>query len=167
MSFWIFPNFEEKILKICPILFFQYCRNFKIQNWEKIYTNKNLGADAFKKEINAAIIWIIQNVSPFAELNITDVIQGAKDKKAAYGDLKAQIGRRDEEIAYIGDDVVDLPILRQVGVAIAVRDAVEEVKAIADYVTSRSGGAGAVREVAELILKTQHHWELLMERYQA
>lgn len=102
-----------------------------------------------------------------AELNITDVIQGATDKKAAYNDLKVQIGRCDEEIAYIGDDVVDLPILRQVGVAIAVRDAVDEVKAIADYVTSRSGGSGAVREVAELILKTQQHWELLMERYQA
>jgi 3-deoxy-D-manno-octulosonate 8-phosphate phosphatase (KDO 8-P phosphatase) len=101
-----------------------------------------------------------------AELNITKIIQGAKDKKAAYTLLKEQTGYTDEEIIYVGDDVVDIPILKQVGVAIAVNDAVDEVKAIVDYVTSRPGGQGAIREVAELILKTQNHWTRLMERYQ-
>jgi 3-deoxy-D-manno-octulosonate 8-phosphate phosphatase (KDO 8-P phosphatase) len=100
-----------------------------------------------------------------AELHITNIIQGAKDKKTAYRGLKEQTGYADEEIAYVGDDVVDIPILRQVGVAIAVEDAVDEVKAVADYVTSRPGGQGAIREVAECILKTQNHWDRLMERY--
>lgn len=100
-----------------------------------------------------------------AELNITNVVQGAKDKKTAYKALREQTGFADEEIAYVGDDIVDIPILRRVGVAIAVEDAVDEVKAVADYVTSCSGGQGAIREVAECILKTQDHWERLMERY--
>jgi 3-deoxy-D-manno-octulosonate 8-phosphate phosphatase (KDO 8-P phosphatase) len=99
------------------------------------------------------------------ELNITNIIQGAKDKKAAYRTLREQTGYVDEEIAYVGDDIVDIPILRRVGVAIAVKDAVDEVKAVADYVTSCSGGQGAIREVAECILKMQNHWERLMERY--
>jgi 3-deoxy-D-manno-octulosonate 8-phosphate phosphatase (KDO 8-P phosphatase) len=100
-----------------------------------------------------------------AELNITVIIQGAKDKKAAYTALKEQTGYSDEEIAYVGDDVVDIPILKRVGVAIAVEDAVDEVKAVVDYVTSRPGGQGAIREVAELILRAQNHWNRLMERY--
>ena len=100
-----------------------------------------------------------------AELNITDIVQGAKDKKVAYAALKAQTGYTDEEIAYVGDDVVDIPILKRVGISIAVKDAVNEVKAVVDYVTSCPGGRGAIREVAELVLKTQNHWDRLIERY--
>ncbi len=99
------------------------------------------------------------------ELHITDVIQGAKDKKKAYEALKAQTGYQDEEIAYVGDDVVDIPVLRRVGVAIAVKDAVDEVKAVVHYVTSCPGGKGAIREVAQLILQTQDHWDRVMEKY--
>jgi 3-deoxy-D-manno-octulosonate 8-phosphate phosphatase (KDO 8-P phosphatase) len=102
-----------------------------------------------------------------AELGIQNVIQGAKDKKAAYTTLKQQSGYTDEEIAYMGDDVVDIPILKRVGVGIAVKNAADEVKAVADYVTVCPGGHGAVREVSELILKTQNYWEKLMEKYQA
>ena len=100
-----------------------------------------------------------------AELKILHVMQGVADKSAAYETLKGHIGLEDEDIAYVGDDVVDLPVLRQVGCAIAVHDAVTEVKAVAQYITSHPGGKGAVREVAELILKTQNHWEHLMQRY--
>ena len=99
------------------------------------------------------------------ELNIVHVIQGAKNKKKAYEALKEQTGYRDEEIAYVGDDVVDIPVLQQVGVAIAVQDAVDEVKAVAHYITLCPGGRGAIREVAQLILKAQNHWECLMQRY--
>lgn len=101
-----------------------------------------------------------------SELHISEIVQGANDKKLAYVALKSRLGLTDRDIAYIGDDVVDLPILKQAGVAFAVRDAVHEVKAIADFVTARPGGYGAVREVAELILKTQQHWETLMSYYQ-
>jgi 3-deoxy-D-manno-octulosonate 8-phosphate phosphatase (KDO 8-P phosphatase) len=99
------------------------------------------------------------------ELNITEVIQGARDKKKAYQDLKNRTGFQNEEIAYVGDDVVDIPILQQVGVAIAVQDAVEEVKAVVHYVTSCPGGKGAIREVVELLLKTQNQWDNVLERY--
>ncbi|MBD3309401.1 HAD-IIIA family hydrolase [candidate division KSB3 bacterium] len=99
------------------------------------------------------------------ELNISYTIQGAKDKRKAYATLKQECGYQDDEIAYVGDDVVDIPILTQVGVAIAVQDAVEEVKAVAQYITARPGGHGAIREVVHLILKAQNHWKRLMERY--
>jgi 3-deoxy-D-manno-octulosonate 8-phosphate phosphatase (KDO 8-P phosphatase) len=102
-----------------------------------------------------------------AELDIHTVIQGAKDKKAAYATFKQQSGYADEQIVYIGDDVVDIPILTRVGVGVAVKDAADEVKAIVDYVTVCPGGYGAVREVSELILKTQNRWEQLMEKYRA
>jgi 3-deoxy-D-manno-octulosonate 8-phosphate phosphatase (KDO 8-P phosphatase) len=65
----------------------------------------------------------------------------------------------------VGDDVIDIPLLRRAGLAIAVADAVEEVKAHTHYVTQRTGGHGAVREVVELILKAQDKWSELMRRY--
>jgi 3-deoxy-D-manno-octulosonate 8-phosphate phosphatase (KDO 8-P phosphatase) len=70
-----------------------------------------------------------------------------------------------EEVCYVGDDIVDLGALQRAGVAVAVANAVEEVKAIADYVTRAGGGHGAVREVVELILKAQHKWPHLLEAH--
>jgi 3-deoxy-D-manno-octulosonate 8-phosphate phosphatase (KDO 8-P phosphatase) len=99
------------------------------------------------------------------ELQIAEVIQGAKNKADAYESLKIRTGYQDEEIAYVGDDVVDIPVLRQVGLALAVQDAVDEVRAIAHYVSSLPGGKGAVREIIQLILKTQNLWEGVLERY--
>ncbi|HSV27744.1 MAG TPA: HAD-IIIA family hydrolase [Sedimentisphaerales bacterium] len=69
------------------------------------------------------------------------------------------------QVAYIGDDLIDLPILRSVGLAVAVPDAVDEVRAAADYVTTRRGGSGAVRETIEHILKGSGRWNALMERH--
>jgi 3-deoxy-D-manno-octulosonate 8-phosphate phosphatase (KDO 8-P phosphatase) len=74
-----------------------------------------------------------------------------------------KIGPRN--ICYVGDDVVDLPALRHVGVPVAVANAVDEVKRAAKYVTSRRGGDGAVREVIELILKSQDRWDQALSRY--
>ena len=70
-----------------------------------------------------------------------------------------------EQIAYIGDDLPDLPIIRRVGFSAAVANAVDEVKHAADYVTKRNGGEGAVREVIEYILKKTGRWGELVERY--
>jgi 3-deoxy-D-manno-octulosonate 8-phosphate phosphatase (KDO 8-P phosphatase) len=70
-----------------------------------------------------------------------------------------------DEVAYIGDDLIDIPLLRRVGLAVAVADAVDEVKAAAHLITQRPGGQGAVREVIELILRAQDHWDSLIERY--
>ena len=100
------------------------------------------------------------------ELGMTEVVQGAKDKLVAYEALTSKYELTEEQVAYVGDDLTDLPVLRRVGFAVCVCEAPEEVKSVCDYVTSRPGGRGAIREVAELILKTQGRWENLLERYE-
>jgi len=79
--------------------------------------------------------------------------------------LLEQIGLSPEKVAYIGDDLTDLPIIRYVGFGVAVANAVDEVKQYADYVTTAAGGSGAVREVIEYILKNTGRWQKLMTRY--
>ena len=100
------------------------------------------------------------------ELHIDLVYQGRLDKREAYADIKAKTGLSDEEIAYIGDDIVDLPILRQVGLPCAVGDAVPEVKEIAQIIAAQPGGRGAVREIYEIILKTQGLWDRVLTAFQ-
>ena len=100
-----------------------------------------------------------------AELGITRVFQGAKNKLEPYEQILAQSGYADHQVAYVGDDLVDLPILRRVGFAIAVADAVAELRPWVDYITSTPGGSGAVREVCDLILKQRGKWTLVTARY--
>ena len=80
------------------------------------------------------------------------------DKLPALKDLMERCKLKAEEIAYIGDDLIDIPALKYVGLACAVNNAVPEVKSEADYITQVDGGQGAFREVAELILKMQGFW---------
>ena len=100
-----------------------------------------------------------------AELGITRVFQGAKNKIEPYKQILAQSGYADYQVAYVGDDLVDLPILRRVGFAVAVADAVEELRPWVDYITSTPGGRGAVREVCDLILKQSGKWDQVTARY--
>lgn len=100
------------------------------------------------------------------ELHIDLVYQGNLDKRSAYADIKAKTGLRDEEIAYIGDDIVDLPIMRMVGLPCAVGDAVAEAKEIAQIIAGERGGCGAVREIYEIIFKTQGLWERVLTSFQ-
>ena len=76
------------------------------------------------------------------------------------------MGERGSEIAYIGDDIVDLPILREVGLPCAVGDAVPEVRETAQIIAAAPGGRGAVREIYEIILKTQGLWERILTAFQ-
>lgn len=99
------------------------------------------------------------------ELGITDVVQDARDKLAAYRELLARHALTDAQIACIGDDVTDLPLLARAGLAVAVPGAVPEARAAAHYVTRRAGGRGAVREVLDLILKAQGLWDQVLARY--
>ncbi len=99
------------------------------------------------------------------ELGISEVIQLAKQKLPPYEALLKKYNLKDEEAAYIGDDVLDLGILRRVGFAVSVADAHEEVKKTAHYVTAAPGGQGAVREMIEMILTAQDKWDKIMERY--
>lgn len=98
-------------------------------------------------------------------LGIDLVYQKAIDKVSALEDILAKKGLSFEQAAYIGDELVDIPLLRKVGFAIAVKDAVDDVKRYVDYVAVKNGGYGAVREVCELILKSQGRWTDVTARY--
>jgi len=99
------------------------------------------------------------------DLLIEHVIQGAKDKKAALLDFSQRVGIEPSEMAYMGDDVVDLPAMALCAMSIAPGDAVDMVKERSDVVTSLPGGYGAVREAAEIILKHLGLFDSVMERY--
>ncbi|MEK6570327.1 MAG: HAD hydrolase family protein [Bacteroidota bacterium] len=89
------------------------------------------------------------------ELGIKDVFQGSEDKLPSYDKLKLRYKLGDEEIAYMGDDVPDLILLKKVGLSATTKSAVPEVKRSVDYVSMLGGGQGAVREFIDLILRTQ------------
>ncbi len=99
------------------------------------------------------------------ELGMAYARQGALDKVKEYEALLVAAGLEATETAFIGDDITDIPLMLRAGLAVAVADAGEETRAAAHYVTTLVGGCGAVREVAELILKAQGRWSELMRRY--
>jgi len=99
------------------------------------------------------------------ELGIAHLHEMAWVKTEPYDKVLAEEGLTDEEACYVGDDVVDIPLLRRAGLAVAVADAVEEAKQYSHFVTKRAGGQGAVREVIEIILKAQDKWEEAIARY--
>ncbi|UCE06988.1 MAG: HAD-IIIA family hydrolase [bacterium] len=99
------------------------------------------------------------------ELDIKILNHGQPDKLEVYEQIKNDLVLKDEQIAYVGDDLSDLKVLQKVGFSIAVNDACDDVKAEADYITKSSGGKGAVREVIELILKSQGKWQALIQKY--
>lgn len=100
------------------------------------------------------------------ELGIELVYQGALKKLDSFADVKLKTGLIDSQIAYIGDDVIDVPVMRRVAFAAAPSDGLPEARNAADYVTSCGGGRGAVREVCDLILKGQGLWDEVVIRYE-
>jgi len=101
------------------------------------------------------------------ELGVAHLHEMAWVKSEPYEKTLAEEGLIDAQVCYVGDDVVDVPLLRRAGLAVAVADAVEEAKAHSHIVTKNRGGRGAVREVIELILKSQSKWDEAMSRYLA
>jgi 3-deoxy-D-manno-octulosonate 8-phosphate phosphatase (KDO 8-P phosphatase) len=99
------------------------------------------------------------------ELGIEFVCQGSPDKSAAFEQLLKEAGVDENEVAFVGDDLPDIPVMNRAELAVAVADAVEETRAVAHYVTRAKGGRGAVREVIEIILKSQGRWHDLVEDY--
>lgn len=98
------------------------------------------------------------------ELRIKRFHEGIKKKTEPYEQMLAEIGIGDAEVAYVGDDLVDLSLMKRVGLPIAVADAVAEVRAAAAWVTPTKGGHGAVREAAEMILKAQGKWDAILTK---
>lgn len=100
-----------------------------------------------------------------AELGVTIVRQGFEDKLPAALSVIAEQGLAPEQVCYIGDDLPDLPVLKAVGLAAAVADAVSEVRGAAQITTKATGGHGAVRELIEVILNGQKRWGEVVARY--
>jgi 3-deoxy-D-manno-octulosonate 8-phosphate phosphatase (KDO 8-P phosphatase) len=98
-------------------------------------------------------------------LGIRHVYQGQQDKLPAFKELKQKLGLDTEQIAYVGDDVVDLPIMTRVGLAIAVRDANPLTHEHAHWQTAANGGRGAAREVCELLMRAQGTLGPALQRY--
>jgi len=98
-------------------------------------------------------------------LGIEHVYQGHEDKVAAFEELVNKVGCQVEQVAHVGDDLLDLPIMVRVGLSIAVNDAVKQVKEFADWNTLLSGGEGAVREVCDLIMQAQGTFSAIVDDY--
>jgi 3-deoxy-D-manno-octulosonate 8-phosphate phosphatase (KDO 8-P phosphatase) len=101
------------------------------------------------------------------ELDIEFVYEKQGHKIAAYEDVLRKTGAKESEVAYLGDDLPDLTIMRRVGLAVAVANAAPEVKRAADYRTKAPGGKGAARELVELILKSKGIWEEMIDKARA
>src|SRR5512139_466164 len=99
------------------------------------------------------------------ELGITEVFQKCLDKRVAYAQLLKQYSLKNDEVAYVGDDIVDAPIMSVVGLPVAVADAADEAKRFALMVTRNRGGRGAVREVTDFILKAKGLWQGMFSAY--
>ena len=99
------------------------------------------------------------------ELGITEIHQDAKVKLPILQEVITRKKLKKEQVAYMGDDLIDLPCMRAVGLALAPADAVKEVKAAAHWVSKKPGGRGAVRQACELILRSSGAWEEITKRY--
>ncbi len=100
-----------------------------------------------------------------ASLGIEHVYQGQQDKLPAFRALLQSLSLSEAQTAYVGDDVVDLPVMRRAGLAVAVQDAHELVKRHAHWITAHEGGRGAARDVCELIMEAQGHLEAALGAY--
>ena len=101
------------------------------------------------------------------ELHIEFVYEKQPHKIAAYEEILKKTGAAESEVAYLGDDLPDLTVMRRVGIAVAVGDAAIEVKRAAHYVTKAMGGKGAARELVEVILKSKGMWEQMIDKARA
>ena len=101
------------------------------------------------------------------DMNIEEVYEDIVPKVKAYRNILKKYNLKDENICFVGDDLLDLGVLKRVGFPVAVRNACLEVKKISVYITRKRGGRGAVREVAELILKAQGKWPEALAFYEA
>lgn len=136
----------------------------------KVFNSRDGHGMKMLQESGVAIAVITGRSSPavmhrMSGLSITHLYQGQQDKLPAFRALVENLGLRPEQVACVGDDVVDLPMMRRCGLAIAVGDAHDLVKEHAHWITARDGGRGAAREVCELIMRAQGKLPDLWERY--
>lgn len=99
------------------------------------------------------------------DMKVAGLYQGFIDKMIPFRRILRRFRVAPEEACFIGDDLIDLPVLKRVGLAVSVPNAVQEVRSCAHYITSVPGGRGAVREICDMILKSQGKWELATSKY--
>jgi 3-deoxy-D-manno-octulosonate 8-phosphate phosphatase (KDO 8-P phosphatase) len=99
------------------------------------------------------------------DMRVAKAYQGYIDKLIPFEKILKRFKVIPEEICFVGDDLIDIPVLKRVGFAVAVPNAVEETKSAAHYITSKMGGRGAVREICDIILKSQGKWEAVAGKY--
>lgn len=99
------------------------------------------------------------------DLSLDICVQGSPDKRRDFEGILKKLNLTAEEVVYVGDDIVDLPVMRLAGFAASVADASEEAKLFAHYVTQVPGGSGAAREIIEVILKAQKKWDGVIRPY--
>jgi len=100
-----------------------------------------------------------------SELYITEVHQGVYDKLECLNGIVERLKLSPEDVCFVGDDMVDVPVMRRVGLAVAPADASPEVREVAHYVTELPGGRGVVREVVDLVLRASGKWDQVTDRY--
>lgn len=99
------------------------------------------------------------------ELGIEILYQGALRKLEPYLEILSEQNLLDEQVAYVGDDIIDLPILQRVGFSATVADAIPDLFPYVDYIATRPGGGGAVREICDLLLRASGQWDEITKRY--
>lgn len=139
------------------------------KEWRGFHVHDGLGIKLLQR-IGIIIVIISAKssdsvVQRLNELKIQHYYLGQNDKRLAYDDVKIKFELTDEQIAYMGDDLPDLPLLCRAGLSITVPDAPSIIKERVDWVTSRQAGMGAVREVCEFILTAQNQYETVMSPY--
>lgn len=117
-------------------------------------------------------VWITGRTAPLVErrareLNVALLLQGVRDKATALADVSVKLGIAPEEMAFLGDDLNDIPALQDAGIAMAVADAAPEVLAVSHWVSSKNGGHGAVRDAIEAILKARGDYDAARAVYTA
>jgi 3-deoxy-D-manno-octulosonate 8-phosphate phosphatase (KDO 8-P phosphatase) len=100
-----------------------------------------------------------------AQLAIKTVAQGVASKLSAYEEIVREAGVPDDAVAYMGDDLLDIPVLSRAGLSAAPSDAAAEVRARVDWISTSAGGRGAAREFIELILRAQERWDAIVRQY--
>jgi 3-deoxy-D-manno-octulosonate 8-phosphate phosphatase (KDO 8-P phosphatase) len=142
-------------------------KDYEIKIWN---VKDRMGFALANRAENLRLAWITGRESSEVarcakECLIDDLYQKAATKSEPYNMMKAKFNLKDEEVLFIGDDLIDLPVLRQAGLAVCPQDAPLEVKKEADLVTKAAGGKGVFREIVELVLKTQGTWDKACARY--
>ncbi len=99
------------------------------------------------------------------DMGVEEIFENAEDKRKILDHILKKYRVNLKEVCFVGDDLVDLSVMKDIGLAVSVKDGCSEIKKISDYITKRKGGEGAVREVCELILKAKRKWEGLVCLY--